>query len=158
MSWGIDEHNPKEIKYRAPCSVISEIDQISNEDMRKQLDEYCLIYPKKEKFKTTVVNHTYYDLLRIYANELDKEQTTLIAFGFSFRDEHIFDLTKRALRNSTLKLIIFAFDTLSKESLGEAFSEHHNVDIIYPSEPQQLKFEQFNCALACFTTLRNQNG
>jgi len=144
MTWTMDHNNADDIKYKVNNELLPNIKELTKEEIKDKLQEYYLIYPKKEKFKTTLLNHTYYDLMRIYSNELDKEQTTLIAFGFSFLDEHICDLTKRALRNSTLKLIIFAFDQKSQQSLASIFSSHLNVDIIYPAEDKKLYFAEFN--------------
>lgn len=39
-----------------------------------------------------------------------KKIQLLVVFGFLFADEHIESLTKKALRNITLKTIIFAYD------------------------------------------------
>ncbi len=49
------------------------------------------------------MDSTYYELLRIYNNELDREGTLLVSFGFSFGDKHILDITRRALKNPTLR-------------------------------------------------------
>lgn len=64
-----------------------------------------IINPTKEKFKDTTFNKTYYELLRLYANELEKENTVLFVMGFSMADEHIREITIRALKsNPTLKV------------------------------------------------------
>ena len=150
MSWTMDSDDADEIKFKVNSASLPDESELSKEQVKSKLDEYYLIYPKKEKFKTTLLNHTYYDLMRIYSNELDKEQTTLIAFGFSFLDEHILDLTKRALRNSTLKLVIFAYDDSVKLRLSLLFSGYNNVDIIHSPNGELLKFEQFNQAMGCY--------
>ncbi|MCY7296475.1 SIR2 family protein [Alteromonas sp. a30] len=150
MSWVQESSNSEVIKYKAETAPLPNVDGLTEEEIAQYLKHYYLIYPKKEKFKTTLLNHTYYDLMRIYSNELDKEQTSLIAFGFSFADEHILDLTKRALRNSTLKLIIFAFDEQAKNNLSDKFSSFSNVDIIYPDTDKRIAFSEFNEAMSCF--------
>lgn len=106
-------------------------------------NKFSIILPKKEKLKYTILNQIYYDLLRIYANELDKENTLLIAEGFSFDDEHIFDITKRALRNPTLKLIVFCFENEDITGYESKFSTYNNVDIVY-SESEKIGFKRFN--------------
>jgi len=103
---------------------------------------FSLILPKKDKFKETLLNQVYYDMLRIYANELDKENTLLIVDGFSFDDEHILEITKRALKNPTLKLIVFCWDKEPK-AFEDKFSDFKNVDIIY-SENENIDFVKFN--------------
>ena len=62
------------------------------------------------------MDSTYYELLRIYNNELDREGTLLVSFGFSFGDSHILGITKRALKNPTLKLVAFAFNDTDRET------------------------------------------
>jgi hypothetical protein len=151
MTWTMDGDDSTEIKFKVDNELLPDIKGLKPNEISTKLQEYYLIYPKKEKFKTTLLNHTYYDLMRIYSNELDKEQTTLIAFGFSFLDEHLCDLTKRALRNSTLKLIVFAFNDVARQSLESIFSGHSNVDIIYPKSDEFLKFTDFNQAMCCYT-------
>jgi len=109
------------------------------------LELFSLVLPKKDKFKETILNQTYYDLLRIYSNELDKENTLLIAEGFSFADEHILDLTKRALKNPTLKLVVFCYET-SPVEYENKFAPFNNVDIVY-SEKENIDFATFNSIL-----------
>lgn len=122
-------------------------DCTEDEEIENFVDLFSLILPKKDKFKETVQNQTYYDLLRIYANELDKENTVLIAEGFSFADEHILDLTKRALRNPTLKIIVFCYSKDCKDNFNNIFSAFNNVDLIY-SETTNIPFDDFNTFLS----------
>lgn len=151
MSWKIS--NPKSLNeklvYEVEQKILPQGKDLPIAQIEEELEKYHLIFPKKEKFKTVLLNHTYYDLMRIYSNELDKEQTTLIAFGFSFLDEHIQELTKRALRNSTLKLVIFAYSNNGKISLEKIFDRYNNVDIVYGLGDEKLDFERFNEALGC---------
>lgn len=104
---------------------------------------FSLILPRKDKFRETLLNQIYYDLLRIYSNELDKENTVLIAEGFSFADEHIFDLTKRALKNPTLRLIIFCFQKSELAEFVNKFNAFNNVNVVY-SDKENIDFAKFN--------------
>ncbi|MBA9076547.1 hypothetical protein [Rufibacter quisquiliarum] len=77
--------------------------------------QLVMINPTKDKFETTTIQYTYYELLRIYSNELEKENSILFVFGFSFADEHIREITKRvANSNPTLLICIFAYSDSSK--------------------------------------------
>ncbi|MDP8226563.1 MAG: SIR2 family protein [Candidatus Celaenobacter polaris] len=129
---------------------LSEAEKLKNSDEPTEIEKFVglftLILPKKDKFKETIQNQIYYDLLRIYANELDKENTLLIAEGFSFADEHILDLTKRALKNPTLKIIVFCFSAKDKEIYHKMFSAFNNVEIVYSEE--NISFEKFNIILS----------
>ena len=50
---------------------------------------FLIVNPTKEKFSDTLLNKNYYELLRIFSNELEKENTLLVVNGFSFNDEHM---------------------------------------------------------------------
>jgi len=125
---------------------LEKAEELKDEADKEKIEEFnnlfSLILPKKDKFKETLLNQVYYDLLRIYANELDKENTLLIADGFSFDDEHILEITKRALKNPTLKLVIFCWDKESQKYENK-FSEFNNVEIVY-SEKENIDFAKFN--------------
>ncbi|PVZ78030.1 hypothetical protein C9426_35265 [Serratia sp. S1B] len=110
---------------------------------------HALILPRKEKFKETLLENIYYDLLRMFSNELDKEGTVLFVFGFSFADEHIEMLTKKALRNATLKIIIFAYDSISVTLLMDRFRDFSNVELVY-SPGGVLDFKKMNEIITCY--------
>lgn len=55
----------------------------------KSYENLKIVNPTKEKFEDTLLKQYYYDLLRIYSNELEKENSVLFVLGFSFGDEHI---------------------------------------------------------------------
>lgn len=115
--------------------------------VRDFVDRYAVVLPEARKFHTTLMDGTYYELLRIYANELDREGTLLVAFGFSFGDKHILDITRRALKNPTLKLVIFAFQESDRDSFVKLFEDCNNVDVISPGSSSQIDFPRFNAVL-----------
>jgi hypothetical protein len=108
-------------------------------DFNKQ---FSIVLPTKEKFRDTVINQTYYELLRIFSNELDKENTLLIAEGFSFSDEHILQLTKRALKNPTLLLVVFCYSSEDHIKNELKFKDFDNVLTIF-SENKKISFTEF---------------
>jgi len=111
------------------------------------LNAHSVVLPQLGKFQTTVLDRTYYELLRIYANELDRENTLLVAFGFSFSDEHVLDITKRALQNPTLRLVIFAFNAGARDLFAQRFAEDANVDVVALPANEEMSFETFNAIL-----------
>ncbi|MBR1403367.1 MAG: SIR2 family protein [Treponema sp.] len=129
-------------------------DSAKNAYKTSQYDDFLkyipFVLPTKDKFSETTLKQIYYDLLRIYSNELDKENTILIAIGFSFADEHILELTKRALRNPTLKLIVFCYDEDGKDKLEEIFKQFQNVNLVY-SSTTSLDFSFVNKLLYSLT-------
>jgi SIR2-like domain len=114
------------------------------------LSEHAIVLPQASKFRTTVLESTYYELLRIYANELDRENTLLVAFGFSFGDEHIRGITLRALKNPTLRLIVFAYDVSARDGFATMFDGYNNVEIVEPPAGGTIHFKEFNEALGSF--------
>jgi hypothetical protein len=80
-------------------------------------EKQVIVNPTKEKFRTTVLDQSYYELLRIFANVLEKENSVLFVHGFSFRDEHLRQLVLRAARsNPTLQIYVFCFRSDDKSS------------------------------------------
>lgn len=121
----------------------------SSAELKKWVLGHALILPPKEKLKETLLENVYYDLLRTYSNELDKEATLLLVFGFSFADEHLETLTEKALRNATLKMLIFAYDEVSVNRFMEKFRDYSNVEIIH--RPGGIvDFSEMNKIITCF--------
>ena len=115
--------------------------------VRPYVDRYAVVLPETRKFHTTLMDNPYYELLRLYANEMDREGVVLIAFGFSFGDKHILDITKRGLKNPTMKLIIFAFEDKDRDLFQKMFEEYNNVDVISPGTHVRTDFPRFNDTL-----------
>jgi hypothetical protein len=103
-----------------------------------EYDDLLVVNPTKEKFKHTLLNQTYYELLRIFSNELEKDNSVLFVMGFSFADEHIREITLRAANsNPTLLVYVFAHSTSSAEAiraqLGANTIKNANIQIIAPT-------------------------
>jgi hypothetical protein len=100
-------------------------------------NKLLIVNPTKEKFKHSLLNQTYYELLRIYSNELEKENTVLFVMGFSFADEHIREITLRvANSNPTLIVYVVAHSSRSKKLIEGRFGvnrvKNRNIEIIAP--------------------------
>ncbi len=98
-----------------------------------------IVNPTKEKFRHTLTNETYYELLRLYSNELEKEKTVLFVMGFSFADEHIRDITLRsAASNPTLIIYVFAHSASAKEEIlgrfGKNTIKNENILVLAPAD------------------------
>jgi hypothetical protein len=98
-----------------------------------------VVNPTKEKVKHTLMNQTYYELLRLYNNELEKENTVLFVMGFSFADEHIREITLRAANsNPTLMIYVIAHSSNAKAAIEGHFSSNairnNNVHFIAPDQ------------------------
>lgn len=87
------------------------------DEFLKLYKSLIIVNPTKHKFEETVMDFHFYELMRMYANALEKENTLLFAAGFSFADEHIASITKRAADvNPTLQIIVFAFNDAEEDS------------------------------------------
>lgn len=120
----------------------------NHESELSYIEEFAIVLPQTTKFRTTLMDRTYYELLRIYANALDKENTLLTAFGFSFEDIHILNITRRALKNSTLLLIAIAYNEEDRIRYTELFDGYNNVHIIHDEEDKKIDFQRFNILLS----------
>jgi hypothetical protein len=141
----IDQADLLEIEFQDAdgwkCKTVDELMVLENEKKESHdefltaYDELLMINPTKEKFKTTTVNYTFYELLRMYSNYLERENSVLFVFGFSFADEHIREITKRVAKsNPTLTIIIFAFSKEGKDSISSLLPDLPNIKYIYDEE------------------------
>ncbi len=135
VSWKAEENS---ILLDRDLKIINE----TKTDFTK-FDELMIVNPTEKKFKDTTLNQTYYDLLRIYANELEKENSVLFVLGFSFSDKHIRDLTLRAANtNPTLKIYILSYgETITQEYQKLEDAKNRNVEILFPNEGENYDFE-----------------
>ncbi len=101
------------------------------EQFISEYENLIIVNPTKKKFSETVTDVHFYELMRLFSNSLEKENSLLFVMGFSFADEHILNLTKRALQtNPTLLVIIFAFDDSAVELYQQRFGSLPNVKIL----------------------------
>jgi hypothetical protein len=106
-------------------------------DFLEAFDRLAVVNPTKAKFRQTILNQTHYELLRIYSNELEKENTVLVVTGFSFADEHIREITLRAANsNPTLLIFVIAYDSAAAAEIGARFPaagiKNDNIFIVKP--------------------------
>lgn len=80
---------------------------------------FPVVNPTKEKFSDTVFQQHYYQLLRMLSFELEKADSVLIVFGFSFADEHILEIVRRSIVNPKLKIYVIAFNEGAKKQIKE---------------------------------------
>lgn len=119
------------------------VDTTIYDDFLKYYKSLIIVNPTKHKFEETVIDFHFYELMRMYANALEKENTLLFAAGFSFADEHIASITKRAADvNPTLQIIVFAFNDAEEDSFKKRLGlmpacVNNNINILTPSNFKQ---------------------
>lgn len=102
-------------------------------------NQIVMINPTKDKFRTSVLDYHFYELMRIYSNALERENSILFVMGFSFADEHIAKITQRAAdTNPTLQIVVFAYsdkdlETYKKNLEIEHGCSNNNILILTPS-------------------------
>ncbi len=153
---------PRRITNKTSFVQLKTIAQIDNaeitkllEDFRKEYDKLIIVNPHKSKFRETVLDLHFYELMRLFSNALESANTLLIVLGFSFADEHIAKIVLRcANANPTLLAIIFAFDEEAKTNIENNISRmgdpiNDNIKIIAPDdyrtwfdEEDKKKFEK----------------
>lgn len=114
---------------------------VSDTDFKIGYDKIAVVNPEPKKFKETVIDLTYYELLRMYSSELEKENSVLFVMGFSMADQHIKEITIRSAdSNPTLKIYIFCH---SKSKLAEMEKtmnigqlKYSNIEIIAPEDDE----------------------
>lgn len=135
LTWRYEEENK--------IILSSKLEHFDNDLMTKSdadfINEYkkkiLVVNPENAKFSETVLNKYYYELLRSYSSELERENSVLFVIGFSMEDQHIKEITQRAAKsNPTLKIFIFSH---SKDKKGEMESKMEvekftNIRIIAP--------------------------
>jgi hypothetical protein len=100
-------------------------------------EKLIIVNPTKQKFIESVIELHFYELMRMYSNSLEKENSILFVMGFSFADEHIAKITLRAANtNPTLLVVIFAYDDDQEAKYTEILkpASNNNIYIITPSK------------------------
>lgn len=169
INWGLEENifyiNPLKIEDDfESIDISSETKELSgkrefkeNEEITQMLSKLGIVNPTKKKFEETVLNQVYYNLLRFFSNELDKENSILLAMGFSFNDEHLRDIITRVLTtNPTIQLFINVRSADKIEVFENMFKNYNNVSLIYSDD--ELNFSKFNNLLSDVLKGLNENG
>ncbi|WP_399546607.1 SIR2 family protein [uncultured Granulicatella sp.] len=96
-----------------------------------------VVRPTGLEGQETYLNNHFHDMLRVFQLELDKPQSVLIVIGFSFQDDHIAKMIRRALKNPELMIYIFCyadsdFDVIKKNLSLDNIPR--NLQIVIPSD------------------------
>ena len=120
------------------------------ESFENKYNKLAIINPERKKLEETVIDLTYYELLRMYSSELEKENAVLFVMGFSMEDEHIREITIRtANSNPTLKIYIFCHDKDSDSKMKNKMQvgklRYSNIEIVEPEgDGDKLTLEKIN--------------
>lgn len=73
------------------------------------VDDPVIVKPTGYEEQETFYNNHFHEMLRVFQLELDKPQSVLFVIGFSFQDNHISKMIKRAIQNPELMIFAFGF-------------------------------------------------
>lgn len=115
-----------------------------HDEFLKHYNELVMINPTKDKFRDTTSNFYFYELLRMYANHLEKENSVLFVLGFSFADEHIKEITKRVLKSNPTLLIVIFCKKDDQEWFNNIFNNANNVVCMSPKDENHYSLDKAN--------------
>ncbi|MEB7858177.1 hypothetical protein CP995_07245 [Klebsiella pneumoniae] len=115
-------------------------DNLNLEEFINMYKKLPIVNPTKGKFKETVFQQHYYQLMRLLSFELERKDTVLIIFGFSFSDEHILEIVRRSIINPYLKVYVICYDAKSKSEIKEKLNEFSNITYW----PQNFDYDRGN--------------
>lgn len=119
--------------------------ETEQEGFLEKYGKLAIINPEKNKFNSTVMNSNYYDQIRMFANEMERQNTIMLVFGFSFADEHILQIIDRALgSNPTLTLLVFPYCESDLGKFKEIFKFNNNVYCYYQRVDETQSIENFS--------------
>ncbi|MGZ9429054.1 hypothetical protein [Mycoplasma sp. 1012] len=142
-------------KYNSVNDLIKKIQDLKNNSSLKEekLNEFfnkykqlAIVNPDKRKFWETILEEHYYQNIRSFSYELEKKQTILIVFGFSFADEHIREIFKRSLSNFELQVIFIYFNKNDEEQFRKFEKFSKNIKILNwenKNSDKKITFTQF---------------
>ena len=86
------------------------------------------------KVGNTFMDNHFHDMLRVFQLELDKPESVLFILGFSFQDDHIARMIRRALRNRSLIIECFCWQDSDEKNYKENLGFNNQI------LPRNLKF------------------
>lgn len=133
-----------EEKERVSAIPSVSLNQGEIEDFWGKYNNLPIVNPTKWKFHETVFEEHYYQMLRFMSYELEKPNSILVTFGFSFADEHILKLVQRSLSNKELQTYICCFSQEDARKMEGEFKQWRNVKVISPPDGKTINFSNFN--------------
>ncbi|TPR19514.1 hypothetical protein DY138_02395 [Apilactobacillus timberlakei] len=103
-----------------------------------------IVKPDGMEAANTFENKHFFAMLRLFQQELDKEESILIVIGFSFGDNHIKNMVKRALQNPSLIIYVFAYNDDDAENINNTINiNSRQLNILKPSDILSSESETF---------------
>lgn len=97
---------------------------------KESYNKLPVVSPTKVKFNETVFEQHYYQMLRMLSYELERKNSILIVFGFSFADEHILEIVRRSIVNPHLKTYVIGYDESAKKQIKDRLEIITGIDFL----------------------------
>ena len=124
------EEKCREVNRRLGAIIDNDISEEKLDKFYKEYKNLLTINPDKNKFYHTVYEQHYYQMIRNFSYEIEKENTILFVFGFSFNDEHILDIFRRSIINPKSKIYIVPFDKKAFNNISEKLKGYKNIEYV----------------------------
>lgn len=98
------------------------------------VDSPMVVPPTGNEGRDTFMDNHFHDMLRVFQLELDKPESVLFVLGFSFQDDHIARMIRRALRNRSLIIECFCWQDSDEKNYKENLGFNNQI------LPRNLKF------------------
>jgi hypothetical protein len=140
----------KDSKDHGFSAIYQEAEKIKNNKLNvdkfiEAYDKLVMIKPNKDKFKDTTLKLHYYELFRMFSNNIEKENAVLFVLGFSFADEHICEIVNRAIKsNPTLLVVIFAYDKNEEKTINNLINGQNVVFVDRENEKEKFDLNTIN--------------
>jgi len=149
LTWILNEKS-KRINFTKLNHIDESLLKESMTAFQKEYEKIMVVNPEISKLSKTVLDVIYYELLRVYSAELEKENSVLFVLGFSMEDEHIREITLRSANsNPTLTVFIFCHSKDKAEGMRTKIGKprYNNIEIIEPtdnSNENKFNFKNIN--------------
>jgi hypothetical protein len=112
----------------------------SGSEFEIEYKNILVVNPQESKHLESVLNFYYSELLRMYSSELEKENCSIFAIGFSFEDQHIREITLRAAKsNPTLRVFVCCSQKSKSEMIDKLqISNNDNIQILVRPEKDKM--------------------
>lgn len=122
---GLDESN-----FQEKIDMLHDMFGKEIDDFYNCYQNFPIVNPTKQKFSDTVFDQHYYQMLRMLSFELEKKNSILIVFGFSFADEHILEIVRRSFVNPYLQVYVIAYSKESKIKIGKKLGNEARIKFL----------------------------
>ncbi len=105
-------------------------------EFKNKYKSILVVNPEETKHLESVLNVYYYELLRMYSSELEKENALLFILGFSMNDKHIQEITVRAAKSNPTLRIFMCCSKKEKAIMSSRLDTKNllNIKVIIPED------------------------